>query len=266
MTGLDPSRDRVCEVAVVRWSGGRVVDEFSSLVCPPVPMSEEATRVCGLTDDDLRGAPVFAKVAERLAAMLDGSVVVGHKVPFDLGFVQREMTACFRVFPPPVHLDTLLMSRRLFAFPRNSLTEACRRLGVAAEPNHRALGDARANLELYRRMIEILDPGGALGVTVGELKDLLGALAPNSPLRLAQRMALESAFRERRTVVLDYQSTSDPRAGVVRREVGVWLLNLPYIQGWCFLRGGERVFRLDRVRSLERAERIYEIPDFDRKI
>ena len=265
MTGLDPEIDKVCEVAYVRAEGARIVDTYSSLVRPLAPMKEDARRVHGISDEELSQAPLFADIAEEVCLGVSGAVMVGHNIPFDLVYLHREMDHAGVEFRPPITLDTLLMSRRLFAFPRNNLLALCRRLQVD-EPGHRALSDARATFLAFRKMVEIVDPGGVSGMTVEELVELLGALAPNSPMRLRQKRLLRDAYSDRRTVVIDYQSTSDPAAGLVRREVGIWLLKLPYIQGWCFLRGGERVFRLDRIRTVNEAERDYEIPDFDRRI
>ena len=150
------------------------------------------------------------------------------------------------------------MARRLFAFRSNGLRDVCRELDVRTSSAHRALSDARATFDLFRRMVEILDPDGR--VTVRELSDLVGALAPNSPLRLQQQQILRDAHRERRPVWIEYQSSSDPVAGRIRRPIEIWFLRLPKIHAWCRLRNAERVFRLDRIRAVERGEGTYTVP------
>lgn len=259
MTGLKPNGDRVCEVAVVRGTAGRVEREFQTLVRPGVLMSDGARRCTGITDTMLVGAPVFGEVAGDVATALVDAVVVAHNVDFDLGFLHREFDGTPIVLAPLVTLDTLLMARRLFAFKQNGLIHACAELGVRLDRVHRALADARACFALYHRMLEVLDPGSRL--TVRDLSDLVGALAPNSALRLHQQQVLRDAFRERRSVVIDYQSTSEPAAGVRRREVDIWVLKLPKLQGWCHFRQAERVFRLDRIRNVELGTRTYEVPE-----
>jgi DNA polymerase-3 subunit epsilon len=260
LTGLDVDRDRICEVAVVRAVGGVVVDVFSTLIHPPVALSEEAARLTGLSDADLAGAPEFRDVAERVTALLADAVVVCHNADTDLTFLHRELDAVGVPFDPPPVLDTLWMARRLFSFQRNNLSTVAQALGVASDVGHRALGDARTTLAVLTRMLEVIDPSGAM--TVGELNDLVEALAPDSPLRLRQKRTLQRSYRERRTVVVEYQDTGHPERGTVRREIAVWLLRLPYLQAWCFLRQGERVFRLDRARVVEPGPGRYEIPAF----
>lgn len=264
MTGLRAESDRVVEIAVIRADGSEVLLEYDTLVRPPVAMSEGAVRVSGITPEMLAEAPRFAEVASEVEEALSGAVLVCHNVPHDLIFLDREMRSSGHDLGPPVSLDTLEMSRRLFAFPRNNLQEVCERLGIPLDTRHRALADARATFTAYHTMLDILDPGGVL--TVEELVDLLGALAPNSPLRRRQERLIKDAHRKRQTIWIDYVSTEDPREGVVRREVAVWKVKLPRIQGWCYLREGERVFRLDRIRTVEPGERTYEIPEFTGRI
>lgn len=264
MTGLDIERDRVCEVAAVRAAGGVVERSLDTLVHPGVPMSEEATQITGITDASLANAPPFADIAEELYDVLRDAVLVCHNVQTDLAFLHREYEALQAQLDSPISLDTLWMARRLFAFPRNALYAVAETLGVATTGQHRALADAEVTWRVLRRMLEILDPSGTM--TVGELNDLIGALAPNSPLRLRQKRELRAAQAGGLTVILDYQDTKHPERGVVRREVGIRHIKFPYVQGWCFLRAGERVFRLDRMRSVVRTDRVVTLPDAKRRI
>lgn len=263
MTGLSPFGDRICEIAVVRGEGGLVQREFQTLVHPGVPMSDSARQCTGITDTMLIGAPLFVEIAGDVVGALRGAVLVAHNVDFDLGFLHRAFDGSPVVLPPPVTIDTLSIARRLFAFKRNGLLDVCREMSVPISHAHRALSDARATFDLFSKMVDCLDPHGASGapMTVRELSDLVGALAPNSPLRLEQQQILRDAHRERRAVWIDYHSTSDPAEGRLLREVDIWFLRLPKIQGYCHLRRAERVFRLERVRSVKIGDRSYEIPD-----
>ena len=248
MTGLSPKGDRICEVAVCRGRCGVVEREFQTLVRPAVPMTRSAVECHGITDRMLFGAPVFGEIAGDIVDALRGALVVCHNVDFDMGFLHRELDGSPVILPPPVTLDTLLMARRLFAFRRNGLAAVAKELGVELTDAHRALADARATFGVFTRMAEILDPDG--DVTVQEMADLVGALAPKSMLRLQQQQVLRDAHHQQQTVRIGYQSTSEPLAGVVEREVSIWFVRLPRVQGWCHLREGERVFRLDRMRTV----------------
>lgn len=260
MTGLSASTDRICEIAVIRGRDGVVEDEFHSLVKPAVPMSKGALAVHGLTPEILEDAPVFREIADSVARVLGDCAVVAHNVPFDMTFLQRELEeAGYHFAPAPITVDTLLMARRLFAFRKNNLDQVAQALGIELGEHHRALHDARATFHVYARMLEILDPERT--VTLRELNDLVDALAPNSALRLRQRKILKQCHRDRRTVWIDYQSTSDPAEGSLTREIAIWHVKLPRVQGWCHLRTAERIFRLDRMTRVEPGEQTYEIPE-----
>lgn len=260
MTGLSPSTDRICEIAVIRGRDGVVDDEFHSLVKPAAPMTPGALAVHGLTPEILADAPPFSEIAASVARVLGDCAVVAHNVPCDMSFLQRELEeAGFQFAPAPITVDTLMMARRLFAFRKNNLNEVAAALGIEIGEHHRALHDARATFQVYARMLEILDPQRT--VTLRELNDLVDALAPNSALRLRQRKILKRCHRDRRTVWIDYQSTSDPAEGTLTREVAIWHVKLPRVQGFCHLRDAERIFRLDRMTRVEPGEQTYEIPD-----
>jgi DNA polymerase III subunit epsilon len=264
-TGLDPAVDRVCEIAIARVQGDRVIDRWSSLVGSGQPMSIPAIRVTGLTDGALSGAPPFAAVADEVLERLAGAVPVSHNVPSDWGFLQREFARLDRPLPPAEPcIDTLLWSRRLFCFPKNNLAEVCQRLGIPG-PGHRAMSDVEATAGVLRQILGLLDPGG--DHRLGDLLDLVDALAPNSPLRLKHQQLVTDAWRTKKTLWIDYLSTTDPLAGAVRREVAVWSVKVPRFQAWCLLRGDERVFRMDRVTHAAEGDREVEVPaGFKRRV
>jgi DNA polymerase III subunit epsilon len=264
MTGLDPMNDRVCEVAIVRGRYGRVEKTYQTLIQPCRKMSKSALGVHGITETMVADAPTFKQVAHEILSILDGCILVCHNVPFDICFLHREMEMAGFRLDPPVTVDTLMIARRLFAFRKNNLATVCSQLDVDLKNAHRAMGDAQATFEVYFRMAEILDPKG--DVTIQELLELIAALAPDSPTRLQQKGILKQAYRERRTVWIDYKSTGEPKLGTIRREIGIWLLKLPHVQAWCYLREGQRVFRLDRMTKVWLANREYAIPEFEHRI
>jgi DNA polymerase III epsilon subunit family exonuclease len=264
MTGLDLEEDRICEVGLVRRNLDGSIETFESLVRPQAVMSEAAFAVHGISPEELAGAPAFAEVSEEVLRMLDGAVLVGHHVPVDWHFLIRELRECGHSPAEAVMLDTLQMSRRLFAFPQNDLTSVCSRLEVPRGEAHRALSDAYATFEVFNKMVALTDPDDSL--TIDEWGELITMLAPRSSLREFQQRVLREAFRRKITVVLNYLSSSHPLDGVIQREVDIWRLRLPRVQGWCHLREGERVFRSDRIRKVKLGSRGYVVPPFKRRV
>jgi DNA polymerase-3 subunit epsilon len=157
-TGLNPRRDRILEVAVLRIGGdGRVHSEFATLVAAPRVAAEE---VHGISAGDLLGAPRFAAIAATVRRQLEGAIVAGHNVAFDLAFLRKEFLRTGDRFPATPFVCTISLGRLVGAEPtRSGLTAACERQGIRVDDHHRALHDARAAgalLVAYLRQAETL--------------------------------------------------------------------------------------------------------------
>ena len=83
-TGLDPSSDRLIDLGAVRLGRDlQIVDRFQTLVDPGVPIPLYITRMVGICDDDVRGAPSFAEAYAAFRAFAGDAVLAGHNVSFD---------------------------------------------------------------------------------------------------------------------------------------------------------------------------------------
>lgn len=90
-TGPNPKVDRIVEVAVVVVRPDGTREAFETLVDPGVPIPPAATRVHGISDADVRGAPSFARVAGRLVALLADADIGGFGVRrFDIALLEKE--------------------------------------------------------------------------------------------------------------------------------------------------------------------------------
>lgn len=134
---------RVCEIALLRFLHGTVVNSLVSLVNPLRPVSPGASAVNGITTAMVAGAPTFAELFPRILAFLGDDTLVFHNAPFDLSFLQMEARLAGGEWPPNPVLDTLALARRTGLFRDHSLAALCARLGITAA-FHRAESDAYA--------------------------------------------------------------------------------------------------------------------------
>jgi DNA polymerase III epsilon subunit family exonuclease len=146
--------DRITEVAIVHVDGDTRRVAFESLVDPGRPIPPFITRLTGIGDDTVRGAPRFAEVADRVLAALQGRVFVAHNARFDLSFVRAELErACDVVFRPPL-LCTVRLSRVLVPeLRRRNLDSVIDWFGITTDQRHRAAGDAVATAEVLGRLL-----------------------------------------------------------------------------------------------------------------
>ena len=88
-TGLDPSHDQIIEVAVQRFTLNGEAGHFSTLVNSDIPIPPEVSRLTGITSKDLVNAPNFNEIKNQVSAALQGAVLVGHNINFDLKFLGK---------------------------------------------------------------------------------------------------------------------------------------------------------------------------------
>ena len=150
-TGLDPTHDRITEIGALRFDEeGRELAVFEQLVNPGRSIPAFIEKLAGITNEDVRGAPAFAEIANDLAAFVGDSAIVGQNVRFDLAFLAEAGVEC-----EGTALDTLRFARVLFPEGPGALSDLAGALGVEVPVAHRALADARTAarvfLELRRR-------------------------------------------------------------------------------------------------------------------
>ncbi|GGI07247.1 DEDD exonuclease domain-containing protein [Egicoccus halophilus] len=206
-TGLQPGHDRITEVGAVKVRGGEVLGELRTFVRPDRPIPPAVTAVTGITDAMVRDAPSVATVVPVLREFLGSAVFVAHNARFDLSFLRAAWAVTGAGELDPVVVDTARLARRLLADEvRNCRLETlARHLRARTLPEHRALADARATVDVLHGLIE---RAGTLGATTLEdLRDL-------------SRSSSDRAFR-RIDLVRDAPSTCgvyrflDPRGEVL---------------------------------------------------
>ncbi|MDI1446442.1 exonuclease domain-containing protein [Polyangium sp. 6x1] len=151
-TGLRWKTDRIVELAVVRTDAeGRVLAELTTLVNPE--RNPGATHIHGLGAEDLAGAPRFSDVLSELVRFLEGAVLVGHNVKFDLAFLAEELGRLGYAWPDAPRLCTRELAMRVLpGLGEYRLSSCCKALGVDGGNEHRALDDARAAAGVFARL------------------------------------------------------------------------------------------------------------------
>src|SRR5664279_5436940 len=112
-TGGNATRDRITEIAAVRFEHGVEVARWSTLVNPGVYISGFIEQLTGISNAMVADAPSFDEVAPQLLKLLDGAVLVAHNVRFDHGFLQNEF-ARMDVTLRTKTLCTVRLSRLLY--------------------------------------------------------------------------------------------------------------------------------------------------------
>jgi DNA polymerase-3 subunit epsilon len=172
-TGGSHSNSSITEIGAVKIRGGEIIGEFQTLVNPDSPIPAFITVLTGITDAMVIEAP---KIGEALFSFLEfaGSpeetVLIAHNAPFDIGFLKAAALECATPWPKFQVIDTARVARCVVTrdeAPNCKLATLANFFGAATNPDHRALSDARATVDVFHG---ILDRLGSFGVTT--LEDL----------------------------------------------------------------------------------------------
>lgn len=174
-TGIDPAADAITEIGAVKVRGGEVVGEFATLIDPGRPIPARISRITGITDAMVRGRPGIEPVLSAFLEFAGSSVLVAHNARFDMGFLRAAAVAAGIPWPRFQVVDTVPLARRLVPreeAPNHKLATLAALFSASTTPEHRALADARATVDVLHALFDRL---GAWGVT--HLGDLAGVTA-----------------------------------------------------------------------------------------
>jgi DNA polymerase-3 subunit epsilon len=152
-TGGQFNEEGITEIAIYKYDGHEVVDQFISLINPEKPIQPFVVKLTGINNAMLRSAPKFYEVAKRIIEITEGCIIVAHNAQFDyrvlctefarLGYTYERLSLC------TVELSQKLMPEQ----PSHSLGKLVRALGIPMSDRHRATGDALATVQLFKLLL-----------------------------------------------------------------------------------------------------------------
>ena len=161
----------ITEIGAVKVRGGELLGEFQTLVDPHTEIPPFIAVLTGISNSMVRDAPPIESALPAFLEFAAGCVLVAHNAPFDVGFLQHFARQQGRPWPKFEVLDTAKLARRVVTrdeTPNCKLSSLATLFGSATTPNHRALQDARATVDVLHGLMERL---GGLGVhTLEELQ------------------------------------------------------------------------------------------------
>jgi DNA polymerase III subunit epsilon len=169
----------ITEVGAVKVRGGEVLGEFQTLVNPRTEIPAFIAVLTGISNSMVSDAPAIESVLPAFLEFAAGCVLVAHNAPFDVGFLQHFAKEQDRPWPAFEVLDTAVLARRVITrddAPNCKLSSLARLFASTTTPNHRALSDARATVDVLHGLMERV---GALGVqTLEELQTFSSRVSP----------------------------------------------------------------------------------------
>jgi DNA polymerase III epsilon subunit family exonuclease len=169
-TGLHAEQDAILEVAAIKFQGATVLDKLETLVSPGRSIPFRVQRLTGITPHQVADAPEFESIARQLQSFLGDYPIVGHSIPFDVGFLRRRGLVRNNPLIDTFELATVLLP----SLPSYNLGQVAQALHVpVAAERHRAMVDTILAMQVFLALHQRLQ-----AVDLGLLRDLANLDAP----------------------------------------------------------------------------------------
>ena len=153
-TGLEPKQDRIIEIAGARFSFDKIFQEFETLIDPECPIPETSQEIHKISQEMISGKPKIAEILPEFLKMIEGHILVGHGIGFDIALIAAE--AKRHQIPTQIekqlYFDTLRMARLYGQSPVNSLQHLRQHFNIEPEGAHRAMSDVIVNIEVFKQL------------------------------------------------------------------------------------------------------------------
>ncbi|MBB4807052.1 DNA polymerase-3 subunit epsilon [Chryseobacterium defluvii] len=151
--GAGYRKECIIDIAVYRYDGQKIVDQFISLVNPESDITPFVQKLTSITPKMVKTAPKFHEIARRIIEITENTTLVGHNIDFDYRMLRQSFKRLGYDFKIST-LDTIPLAQKLIPDEVSySLGKLVRSLGIPLTNHHRAEGDARATLELFKLLI-----------------------------------------------------------------------------------------------------------------
>lgn len=153
-TGGKFNEEGITEIAIYKFDGHNIIDQFISLINPEKPIQEFVVKLTGINNKMLRNAPKFYEVAKRIIEITSDCILVAHNTSFDYRILSTEFDRLGYDFNRNTLCTVELSQALILDQPSYSLGKLTKSLGIPMTDRHRASGDALATVQLFKLLLE----------------------------------------------------------------------------------------------------------------
>ena len=157
-TGLYAANgDAICEIGAFKMRDREIIETFHSLVNPQKPIPKEAYLVHGISEEEVKQAPVFSKITDEFIEFVQDSVLCAYNASFDMSFIDAELKKMHKQPLSIPIIDVLLMARTSFKSKKYNLSVIAQVLGIdCSKKMHRALTDVSVTSQVFFKAVDAL--------------------------------------------------------------------------------------------------------------
>jgi DNA polymerase-3 subunit epsilon len=153
-TGGKFNEEGITEIAIYKFDGDIVVDQFISLINPEKEIQKFVVQLTGINNNMLQNAPKFYEVAKRIIEITKDCTLVAHNTSFDYRILRTEFDRLGYDFTRNTLCTVELSQKLILDQPSYSLGKLIKALGIPMTDRHRANGDALATVQLFKLLLE----------------------------------------------------------------------------------------------------------------
>jgi len=156
-TGLSARNNRVIEIGIVKVKNLKISDKYTTLINPGCDIPYFITQFTGISNDDVTYSPSFYDSAQEIEDFIGNSIISGHNLSFDEGFLRYEFIR--NGYEPLSNLTvcTMKLARKIFpSLKSKSLASVSGHLKIKNKQSHRALSDAETTAKVLIKQLKIL--------------------------------------------------------------------------------------------------------------
>lgn len=252
--GQYPIGSEIVEFGAVKWHGGRVLDSLQIFAKPKHPIPDAVIKIHGITNETLEQERPLSASLDRILKFIEGSVLVAHHAPFDLGFLAYALEESGYGIPDQPALCTSLLSRKWIPETTDhKLQTLVKELRIEAGTAHRALDDSRACLAVAEKCFERMPEGSTLRQALkSQWKDLSWKNFSISAIKNQNIKNIIEAIQAHRDIDLMYgggrnkgQTRRVRPNGIVRNPDG------DYLSAFCYTDQADKRYYLSKIMEAE---------------
>ena len=153
-TGGKFNEEGITEIAIYKFDGYTVVDQFITLVNPEKEIQAFVVNLTGINNKMLVNAPKFFEIAKRIVEITQDCILVAHNTSFDYRILKTEFDRLGFDFKRNTLCTVELSQQLILNQPSYSLGKLTKSLGIPMTSRHRASGDALATVQLFKLLLE----------------------------------------------------------------------------------------------------------------
>lgn len=200
-TGLNVIRDRIVQIALIKYTKSGPPQEMEMMINPGIPISEESMAIHGITPEMLKNKPTFAQVGKKIFDFIGSADIAGYNSDrFDVPILMEEFAR--------IGLDFRIDNRNLIDVqkifykmePRTLKAALSLYCGKELEDAHNALADVRATVDVFKGQlvkyenVDFVDGDGHITKTpiVNDISHIASFLADHGTLDVTQRLRYDA--------------------------------------------------------------------------